>query len=71
MVRGGHTTFVDRGQSPEILGTEVGKTFSGRKIWLHSANLKKSSAFTLKKEEPFLKSPKSSGKEAKIQFGIA
>ena len=25
MVRGEHTTFVDRGLSPEILGTEVGK----------------------------------------------
>ena len=39
MVRGEHTTFVDRGLSPEILGTEVGKTFSGRKIWLHSKRI--------------------------------
>ena len=39
MVRGEHTTFVDRGLSPEILGTEVGRTFSGRKIWLHSKRI--------------------------------
>lgn len=39
MVHGEHTTFVDLGLSPEILGTEVGKTLSGRKIWLHSKRI--------------------------------